>query len=94
MRNVRLNPDDDELYQRLLPIYREHNFKNPELYETFARLWDIGKGMAAGKAMEQALGQFGLIDDGSGERMGDAALEYEEILAAEEILLCTLTGKR
>jgi len=89
--NVKLNPDDDELYQRLLPIYLEHHFKNPEIYRTFAELYDGGRGMTAGKAMERALGECRIIEV-SWERMGDTALEYEEIMLSEEIV-CTLTGK-
>ena len=87
-----LHPDDDELYQRLIPIYREHYIKKRKIYFTFERLWNLGIGMTAGEAMEQALGEAGLIDL-PGERMKDGAEEYEEIMA-EEKLLCTLIGKR
>src|SRR6266446_140773 len=80
-----LHPDKDELYQRLLPIYREHHHKNVGLYDTFAKLYDCGRGLTAGEAMEQALEQFGLIDIvGEKETMEAGALEYEEAMVAEE----------
>jgi len=89
---MHIHPDEDELYQRLLPIYQEY-IRGPRgdgrLYHVFAEYWNRGNGdYSAGQAMQKTLMEFGLLpltlEDTSS--MQDGAQEYEEIMALQELL--------
>jgi len=89
---TQIHPDKDELYQRLLPIYREHSdliTPNPELgllYDAFSKYWDRGNGSySAGEAMQKALREAGIPTEDISS-MQDAAQEYEDAMAGMEIM--------
>ncbi len=80
-------PDEDELYQRLLPVYRANAVGySSKLYQAFSKYWNFGKGSySAGDAMQKALRESGIIL-GDISSMQDAAQEYEDAMAGMEIM--------
>ena len=82
-----IDPDKDELYQRLLPIYREHAAGyNSKLYHAFSKYWNPDKGSySAGEAMQKALMEAGIIPEDISS-MQDAAQEYEDIMQLQELM--------
>ena len=82
-----VHPDDDELYKRLLPIYRANvDGYSSKLYQAFSKYWNFGKGSySAGEAMQKALRESGIIL-GDISSMQDAAQEYEDAMAGMEIM--------
>ena len=84
---TQIHPDKDELYQRLLPIYREHaSGYNSKLYQAFSKYWNTGKtSYSAGEAMQKALREAGIIPEDTSS-MQDAAQEYEDAMAGMEIV--------
>ena len=82
-----VHPDKDELYKRLLPIYRKHSEGfNSKLYQAFSGYWNAGKASySAGEAMQKALREAGIIPEDISS-MQDAAQEYEDAMAGMEIV--------
>jgi len=83
-----VHPDDDELYKRLLPIYRANvDGYSSKLYQAFSKYWNFGKGSySAGEAMQKALRESGIIPEDISSSMQDAAQEYEDAMAGMEIV--------
>ena len=80
-------PDEDELYRRLLPVFRQNvNGHNSPLYQAFSKYWDAGKDYSAGEAMQKALMESGIIPEDISSSMQDAAQEYEDAMAGMEIM--------
>ena len=84
---TQIHPDKDELYKRLLPLYREHSEGyNSKLYQAFSRYWNASKGFySAGEAMQKALIEAGIISEDTSS-MQEAAQEYEDAMTGMEIV--------
>ena len=84
---MKLHPDNDELYQRLLPIYHTLDKATmAKVVESFSLLWEgvpRGGKFTAGEAMERALIGHGIISSSEPTTMNED--EYEDILKAQEI---------
>jgi hypothetical protein len=87
----KLDPDNDPLYQRLLPIYHaldEHTKR--KVYTSFQWLWEGGINkdkpgyFTAGEAMKRCLIGHG-IDVNTGYMDKDGSAEYEEAIKAQDI---------
>lgn len=82
--------DNDALYQELLPIYHDLGFRDGliqrAVLQGFLFEWGTSgkRKMTAGEAMQIALTRHG-VDCGHLVEMSGAE-EYEEILAAQEIM--------
>jgi hypothetical protein len=83
---MKLHPDNDKLYQRLLPIYRTlDKVAMDKVVESFSLLWEgvpRGGKFTAGEAIERALIGHGVLLPNPTIMEED---EYEDILRAQEI---------